>query len=124
MMQVAPNEGETALVLSSNVPPMSSLSRYRVSYSATPGNATALTSNAGRNGQCKAAGLSSMHGLRHAYVQARYLVLTGWKAPAAVGPSAQQLTPAQRGQDRIARQTISRELGHERLQITTVYLGR
>lgn len=76
------------------------------------------------DGQCKAAGLSNMHGLRHGYAQARYLVLTGGKAPAAGGPSTQQLTPAQHSQDQVARQTISRELGHERLQITTVYLGR
>jgi len=32
------------------------------------------------------------------------------------------LTPAQRMQDVIARQTISCELGHERPQITAVYL--
>lgn len=75
-------------------------------------------------GQCKAAGLSNMHGLRHRYAQMRYEVLTGWKAPVAGGPSAQQLTPAQHSRDWIARQTISRELGHERRQVTTVYLGR
>lgn len=76
------------------------------------------------DGQCKAAGLSHMHGLRHHYAQARYEALTGWKAPAAGGPVARMLTSAQRTQDAIARQTISRELGHERSQITAVYLGR
>ena len=76
------------------------------------------------DGQCKAAGLSHMHGLRHRYAQARYDALTGWKAPAAGGPIARMLTVAQRTQDAIARQTISRELGHERPQITAVYLGR
>ncbi|WP_025804986.1 phage integrase N-terminal domain-containing protein [Pseudomonas chlororaphis] len=76
------------------------------------------------DGQCKAAGLSNMHGLRHRYAQDRYEVLTGWKAPAAGGPSARSLTPAQRATDALARQTISRELGHERTQITAVYLGR
>jgi integrase len=76
------------------------------------------------DGQCKAAGLSHMHGLRHAYAQARYEALTGWKAPAAGGPGAQQLTPTQRVIDAEARQTISRELGHERTQIAAVYLGR
>jgi len=76
------------------------------------------------DGQCKAAGLSHMHGLRHRYAQARYEALTGWKAPAAGGPSARTLDPAQRETDTCARQTISRELGHERTQITTVYLGR
>ncbi len=76
------------------------------------------------DGQCKAAGLSHMHGLRHRYAQQRYEALTGWKAPAAGGPSARELTPAQRGRDSQARKTISRELGHERAQITAVYLGR
>ena len=76
------------------------------------------------DGQTKAAGLSHMHGLRHHYAQARYEALTGWKAPAAGGPSARQLTATQRITDAKARQTISRELGHERMQITAVYLGR
>jgi len=76
------------------------------------------------DGQCKAAGLSHMHGLRHQYAQNRYEALTGWKAPAAGGPSSKELTPAQRQQDEQARQIISRELGHERTQITAIYLGR
>jgi integrase len=76
------------------------------------------------DGQCKTAGLSKMHGLRHLYAQTRYESLTGWKAPASGGPVARMLTSAQRTQDAIARQTISCELGHERPQITAVYLGR
>jgi hypothetical protein len=76
------------------------------------------------DGQCKAAGLSHMHGLRHRYAQTRYQALTGWEAPVAGGPSAQSLTTRQRIQDAMARQMISRELGHERPEITTVYLGR
>jgi len=76
------------------------------------------------DGQCKAAGLSHMHGLRHHYAQSRYVALTGRKAPAAGGISFRQLTPVQRSQDSIARQIISRELGHERTQITATYLGR
>jgi integrase len=70
------------------------------------------------------AGLSRMHGLRHAYAQNRYEELTGWKAPAVGGPKAKALTPKQRETDRQARLTISRELGHERAQITAVYLGK
>lgn len=76
------------------------------------------------DGQCKAAGLSRMHGLRHHYAQAQYEALTGWKAPAASGPSAHNPTPEQRAKDAMARQIISHELGHERPQITAVYLGR
>jgi site-specific recombinase XerD len=70
------------------------------------------------------AGLSKLHGLRHAYAQRRYEELTGWKAPAAGGPVRRALSPGQKVVDRRARQTISRELGHEREQITSVYLGR
>lgn len=75
-------------------------------------------------GQCKAAGLSRMHGLRHRYAQGRYEVLTGWKAPAAGGPPKRTLDEAQREKDAVARKAISRELGHERTAITNVYLGR
>jgi hypothetical protein len=75
------------------------------------------------DGQCKKAGLSKMHGLCHRYAQNRYEVLTGWAAPAAGEPQANQLDPARRWVDREARQQISRELGHERIAITAVYLG-
>jgi len=70
------------------------------------------------------AGLSKLHGLRHAYAQARYAELTSWQAPKAGGPSSSTLTPEQRAIDREARLTVSRELGHEREQITGIYLGR
>jgi hypothetical protein len=70
------------------------------------------------------AGMSRMHGLRHAYAQARYLALTGWLSPAAGGPKSRALSTAQREADRNARLTISRELGHEREQVLTVYIGR
>lgn len=76
------------------------------------------------DGQCKTAGLSAMHGLRHAYAQARYEVLTGWTSSAAGGLAGRELTPDQRAVDAVARQQISRELGHERIQVTSVYLGR
>ena len=70
------------------------------------------------------AGLSKMHGLRHAYAQQRYEDLTGWKSPAAGGPTCKLLAQEQSGQDHEARLIISRELGHEREQITAIYLGR
>ena len=70
------------------------------------------------------AGLSKMHGLRHAYAQQRYEELTGWKSPAAGGPSSKSLTREQKDQNHQARLIISHELGHEREQITAVYLGR
>ena len=74
--------------------------------------------------QTNAAGLSKLHGLRHAYAQARFEELTGIKAPAAGGPTHSDLTLVQRAEDGQARMEISRELGHQREQITTVYLGR
>ena len=70
------------------------------------------------------AGLPRMHGLRHAYAQQRYEELTGWKSPAAGGPLSRTLSWEQRDQDHQARLVISHELGHEREQITSVYLGR
>jgi len=70
------------------------------------------------------AGLSKLHGLRHAYAQSRYEELTGWKSPAAGGPTTGALSPDQRRLDHQARLTISQELGHEREPITAVYLGR
>jgi hypothetical protein len=70
------------------------------------------------------AGLSRMHGLRHAYAQNRYTELTGWEPPVNGGPDRKRLSPEQREIDREARLTISRELGHERGAVTTAYLGR
>jgi len=70
------------------------------------------------------AGLSKMHGLRHAYAQLRYEELTGWKSPAAGGPISKTLTAEQRETDHQIRLVISREMGHEREQVTAVYLGR
>ena len=64
-----------------------------------------------------------MHGLRHAYAQQRYEELTGWRSPAAGGPTSKSLTHEQRDRDREVRLNISRELGHERRQIVSVYLG-
>jgi integrase len=70
------------------------------------------------------AGLSRMHGLRHDYAQRRYEELTGWPSPAAGGPGVKAFTPDQKQIDQQARLTISRELGHEREQVTSVYLAR
>jgi hypothetical protein len=75
------------------------------------------------DGHSLRAGLSKMHGLRHAYAQQRYEELTGWKSPAAGGPPSKLLAGDQRDRDREARNIISRELGHERHQVVSVYLG-
>ena len=69
------------------------------------------------------AGLSRMHGLRHAYAQQRYQALTSWLCPAAGGLTSAQLTAEQRQNDQAARLTISAELGHGRIGIVSVYCG-
>ncbi|HDS0949238.1 TPA: integrase domain-containing protein [Stenotrophomonas maltophilia] len=89
-----------------------------------PTNKTYIQQRHVYDGQCKAAGLSHMHGLRHQYAQSRYETLTGWSAPSAGGPPVRTLSDTQRTQDTAARQIISRELGHERLQVTSIYFGK
>ncbi len=68
-------------------------------------------------------GIHKVHGHRHFYAQQRYEQLTGWRCPACGGPTAKQLTPSQKSRDTAARVVISRELGHERISITVIYLG-
>ena len=74
--------------------------------------------------QLRNAGLTKLHGVRHAYAQQRYLELTGWKAPVAGGPTSKQLKPGQLALDHKARAIVSNELGHARVEIAAVYLGR
>ena len=74
--------------------------------------------------QCDRAGIHRVHGHRHQYAQERYRELTGWSAPAVGGPRSRELTREQKTVDREARLTISRELGHERAQVTGIYCGR
>lgn len=70
------------------------------------------------------AGLSKMHGLRHRYAQLRYRALTGWNSPHEGGKTSKELSVKEKQIDQRARLQISRELGHEREQITATYLGR
>lgn len=70
------------------------------------------------------AGLSKTHGLRHAYAQSRYRELTGWPSPHQGGPARSELKGERREQDGQARLQIAEELGHSRIAITYVYLGR
>jgi len=74
--------------------------------------------------QCAKAGIHQAHGHRHAYAQTRYLELTGRQAPAAGGLRSRELTAVQKSEDREVRLIISAELGHEREQVTAIYLGR
>lgn len=71
--------------------------------------------------ETKAIGLGQTHGLRHLYAQDRYRELTGFDCPAVGGVF--NLTDEQKALDLSARQTISNELGHNRLSVTGIYLG-
>jgi hypothetical protein len=97
--------------------------RLAGSGSLIPAHKTYIQQRQVYDGQCKRAGLSHMHGLRHRYAQMRYEALTGWLSSKAGGTKAAQLDAPQRQTDRLARQQISRELGHERIAVTAVYLG-
>ena len=70
------------------------------------------------------AGLNNTHGLRHNYAQQRYAELTGWECPVNNGPKTSELASEQRTIDLHARQIVSHELGHERIHITNIYLGK
>lgn len=74
--------------------------------------------------QTAKAGIGNGHGLRHAYAQWRYKVLTGLSCPARGGEPASSLSRDQQDRDRWARELIAEELGHGRIDVTDAYLGR
>lgn len=74
--------------------------------------------------QTARAGLRNTHGLRHAYAQKRYRELTNMVCPLAGGKNRRTMTKVEQVLDRQARLQISRELGHGRLAITDIYLGK
>ncbi|MYD43657.1 MAG: integrase [Gammaproteobacteria bacterium] len=77
-----------------------------------------------RYSQCiSQAGFKNFHGLRHGYAQRRYHQLTGWHCPAAGGLKRVELAPEQKALDESMRLKLSRELGHNRIEITTTYIG-
>ena len=71
------------------------------------------------------AGIRAPHGLRHAYAQARYKELTKWECPAVGGWSSKDLkTKDDVDLDKWARAIITKEMGHGRPQITSLYLSK
>jgi site-specific recombinase XerC len=74
--------------------------------------------------QVNRAGIRHPHGLRHAYAQAFYERLTGFKCPKQGGPTHKKLTMEQKQIYREARSLITSHLGHCRLQIVKNYLGK
>ena len=81
--------------------------------------------------QSKLMGVCKLHGLRHAYAQRRYKELTqlfdknkqGLLCPLEGGKKYKEMSFLEKNMDRRARHIISRELGHSRIQITSIYLG-
>ena len=70
-----------------------------------------------------AAGITNMHKHRHWHACWRYRTLSGVQAPAEGGPTHDQLTPAERTRLDEVRLQVSRELGHNRIDVTDAYLG-
>ena len=68
-----------------------------------------------------ALGVGQTHGLRHGYAQTRYLELMGFDCPAVGG--SRSLSADEFAKDKEIRMLISEELGHSRINITSVYLG-
>ena len=69
-----------------------------------------------------ALGVGQTHGLRHGYAQTRYLELMGFPCPAVGG--SRSLSADEVAKDKEIRMLISEELGHSRINITSVYLGK
>lgn len=64
-------------------------------------------------------GLKGFHELRAAYACERYEQLTGFSAPVNGGRGHRD----HRARDQIARQQISHELGHNRIDVVSAYIG-
>ncbi len=66
-------------------------------------------------------GVGRTHGLRHNYAQERYFSLMNFQCPSVGG--YRELSMQEKVQDKVVRMQISQELGHSRLNITSIYLG-
>ena len=73
--------------------------------------------------QCIKIGLSKAHGLRHTYAQKRYQELTNMPCRVQGGLRIKEMTGQQKETDKYARSIITKELGHGRLEVTSIYLG-
>lgn len=69
-------------------------------------------------------GETKNHGLRHAYAQKRYEILSGLVSPKNGGKTARKLSEGEKRDNLEARLQVSQELGHNREEITAVYVGR
>ena len=73
--------------------------------------------------QTRQAGLSHLHGLRHAYAQQRFFDMTGQPCPALGGKRRRDMTEEEREADNGVRLDIAEELGHSRIDVVSIYLG-
>lgn len=64
------------------------------------------------------------HGLRHAYAQRRYETLSGLSSPKNGGKTSRKLSESEKQRNLESRLQVSSELGHNREEITAVYIGR
>ena len=64
------------------------------------------------------------HGLRHAYAQRRYETLSGLSSPKNGGKTSRKLSESEKQRNLKSRLQVSSELGHNREEITAVYIGR
>jgi len=71
---------------------------------------------------CSKVGLHKPHGLRHAYAQDRYTELSGLEPPVHRA-DAVVLTADEREVDTASRLAVSRELGHNRVDVVGAYIG-
>ena len=82
--------------------------------------------------ETKSMGICKLHGLRYAYAQRRYQELTkyydpqkqGFNCSMAGGKQFSEMPRIEKEIDRKARQKLTHELGHSRLQITKIYCGK
>lgn len=80
---------------------------------------------------CKKLAFKHLHGLRHAYAQRRYRVLTdyfsggcGWECSFNGGKTIREMRTCEREVDACVRAVISSEMGHSRADITRIYCGK
>ena len=68
-------------------------------------------------------GLGNSHGLRHAYAQDRYEEVADMKPPVAGGKTTRNMSQDEKERDTKARLQVSKELGHNRKDVASAYLG-
>ena len=70
------------------------------------------------------AGIRNPHGLRHNWAQWRYEQLAKMPCPFKGGKSWKEMSEEERHRDRMARKQLAQELGHGRMHICNIYIGR